>query len=125
MLGLLATSNVKAKHLQAEKIKIDKLSSDGEDADMDNFEEDNLGLIENSNKTELSPNAWIKEENQEEQDSDNDDDSDNDYVPSKQASSDVKAELKSPKKERIKCKRCPQTFVYLAALKKQDRKSVV
>ena len=122
VLGLLSTSNVQAKHLQVEKIKIDKLSSDGEDADMDNFEEDNLGLVENSNKTELSPNAWIKEENQEEEDSDNDDDSDNDYVPSKQASSEVKAELKSPKKERIKCKRCPQTFVYLAALKKHVQK---
>ena len=106
VLGLLANNNMKENYLQVEKAQIDNLSSDGEVADIDNFEEDKEivgNLIKNAN----SPSGLIKKENQEEYESGNE----HDY-------NEIKAELTSPKLGKLKCKSCSQTYLNFTALKK-------
>ena len=102
VLGLLANNNMKENYLQVEKNQIDNLSSDVEVAGNDNFEEDK-DIVGNLSKTENFPSGLIKIENQEEYEHDD---------------NEIKAELTSPKKGKLKCKRCSQAFLNLTALKK-------
>ena len=111
VFGLLNT-HAKGKSLQVDRIKIDGCASDKDDTAMEDFEDDDRSS-ESFNKVETKMNGWIKEEHTE----DDDDDGDDDYTPST-----FKSELKSPKKERIKCKRCPRSFAYIAALNKHIQK---
>ena len=95
---------------QIDRVKKDGWASDKDDSATEDFEDD-----ESPFKVETKINGWIKEE---EHDEDNDDDDgDDDYTPST-----FKLEVKSPKKERIKCKRCPRSFAYIAALNKHIQK---
>jgi len=113
VFGLLKTNaTVRSQHL--DKIKIDGWASDEDNTAMENLEDEDRPL-NSSNKveTKISPNGWIKEEHNEDSDVEDDDD----YTPST-----FKSELKSPKKERIKCKRCPRSFAYIAALNKHIKK---
>ena len=101
VLGLLATNNMKENYLQVEKAKTSELSSDVDVADIDNFEDDKE-IVGNLIKNENSPACLIKNENQEEYELDG---------------NEIKAKLTSPKKWKLKCKRCSQTFLNLTALK--------
>ena len=101
VLGLLANNHMKENYLQVEKAQIDNLSSDMEVADIDNFEDDKE-IVGNLIKNENSPACLIKNENQEEYELDG---------------NEIKAKLTSPKKWKLKCKRCSQTFLNLTALK--------
>ena len=93
--------------LEADKIKSDK---DDTTAAMEDIEDDDRSL-KSTNKVETKTNGWIEEEHNEEEDDDDD------YI-----SSTFNLEVKSAKKGRIKCKRCPRTFSYIAALNKHIEK---
>ena len=115
VFGLLK-SNAKCRSLPLDGIKSDGWASDNKyDSPTEDFEDD-CSFLKSYDKveTKTSPSGWIKEEHNEE---DDDDDGDDDYTPST-----YKSELKSPKKERIKCKRCPRSFAYIAALNKHIQK---
>ena len=116
----LLKANAKGRGLKQGGIKTGRWESEKDDmAAVENSEEDRKSL-ENGNyvETKMSPDGRIKEE----QSDYSDDDGDDDYTPLNQSSPTVKPKVISPKKERVRCKRCPQSFAYMAALNKHMQK---
>ena len=111
VFGLLLNTDVKAQSLQADGIKIGGWAIDKDETALEDIEDDDRSL-NSTNKVDTKLNGWIKEHNE-----DYADVIDDEYI-----SSNFKLEIKSPKTERIKCKRCPRLFAYTAALNKHIQK---
>ena len=108
---MLLNTDVKAQSLQADGIKIGGWAIDKDETALEDIEDDDRSL-NSTNKVDTKLNGWIKEHNEDYADA-----IDDEYI-----SSNFKLEIKSPKTERIKCKRCPRLFAYTAALNKHIQK---